>query len=57
MEKFGYCNYAGIPGVKIVDNVVIGSGSVVIKNIEGNVIAASNPCKVLIKITQEDKEY
>ena len=45
------------PGVKIGDNVVIGSGSVVTKDIEDNVIAAGNPCKVLRKITQEDKEY
>ena len=35
----------------------IGSGSVVTKDIEDNVIAAGNPCKVLRKITQEDKEY
>ena len=45
------------PGVKIGDNVVIGSGSVVTKNIEDNVIAAGNPCKVLRKITDEDKKY
>ena len=45
------------PGVKIGDNVVIGSGSVVTKDIEDNVIAAGNPCRVLRKITDEDKEY
>lgn len=45
------------PGVKIGDNVVIGSGSVVTKDIEDNVIAAGNPCRVLRKITEEDKIY
>lgn len=45
------------PGVKIGENVVIGSGSVVTKNIPDNVIAAGNPCKVIRKITIEDKKY
>jgi len=45
------------PGVSIGDNAVIGSGSVVTKNIPDNVIAAGNPCKVLRKITDEDKLY
>ncbi|RYM04753.1 sugar O-acetyltransferase [Sporolactobacillus sp. THM7-7] len=45
------------PGVKIGDNVVIGSGSIVTKNIPDNVIAVGNPCKVLRKITSEDKKY
>ena len=35
------------PGVTIGDNSVIGAGSVVIKDIPANVIAAGNPCKVL----------
>ncbi len=45
------------PGVEIGDNVVIGSGSVVTKNIPSNVIAVGNPCKVLRKITEDDKKY
>lgn len=45
------------PGIKIGDNVVIGSGSVVTKDIEDNVIVAGNPCRVLRKITEEDKVY
>ena len=36
-----------MPGVKIGDNVVIGSGSVVTKDIPDNVLAAGNPCRVL----------
>lgn len=45
------------PGVSIGDNSVIGSGSVVTKDIPGNVIAAGNPCKVLRGINEEDKLY
>lgn len=45
------------PGVTVGDNVVIGSGSVVTKDIPSNVIAAGNPCRVLREITREDKEY
>ena len=45
------------PGVTIGNNVVIGSGSVVTKDIPDGVVAAGNPCKVIRKITNEDKEY
>lgn len=45
------------PGVTIGDNSVVGSGSVVTKDIPGNVIAAGNPCKVLRGINEEDKLY
>lgn len=45
------------PGVHIGDNVVIGSGSVVTKDIPDNVIAVGNPCKVIRKITEEDRKY
>lgn len=45
------------PGIHIGDNVVIGSGSVVTKDLPDNVIAAGNPCKVLRKITEEDRKY
>ena len=44
-----------MPGVTIGDNCVIGAGSVVTKDIPGNVIAAGNPCRVLREITEEDK--
>ncbi|MBV7272103.1 sugar O-acetyltransferase [Clostridium sp. PL3] len=45
------------PGVNIGDNVVIGSGSIVTKDIEANSIAVGNPCRVIGKITDEDKQY
>ncbi len=43
------------PGVHIGNNVVIGAGSVVTKDIPDWSIAAGNPCKVLRQITDEDK--
>ena len=46
-----------LPGVKIGNNVVIGAGSVVTKDIPDNVCAAGNPCKVIREITDEDKPY
>ncbi len=46
-----------LPGVHIGDNVVIGGGSVVTKDIPDWSIAAGNPCKVIRKITEEDKQY
>ena len=45
------------PGVSIGENSVIGSGSVVTKDIPKNVIAIGNPCKVLRVITDDDKHY
>jgi len=45
------------PGVKIGSNTVIGSGSVVTKDIPDNVFAAGNPCKVIREITDADKDF
>lgn len=42
-------------GVTIGDNTIIGSGSVITKDIPENVIAAGVPCKVIRKITEEDR--
>ena len=50
-------NVCVLPGVKIGDNVVIGAGSVVIKDLPDNVIAAGNPCRIIRKITQEDRDF
>ena len=46
-----------LPGVHIGNNVVIGGGSVVTKDIPDWTIAAGNPCRVIRKITEEDKQY
>lgn len=43
------------PGVHIGDNVVIGAGSVVTKDIPAWSVAAGNPCRVIRKITDNDK--
>ena len=45
------------PGVSIGHDVVIGSGSVVTRDIPSHVIAAGNPCRVLRPITQEDRVF
>ncbi len=45
------------PGVTIGNNVVIGSGSVVTHDIPSDSVAAGVPCKVIRKITEEDKAY
>ena len=46
-----------LPGVTIGDNVVIGAGSVVTKDIESNVVAVGNPCKVMRPVGEKDKEF
>ena len=45
-------NVCVLPGVTIGDNVVIGAGSVVNKDIPSNVIAVGNPCKVVKEILE-----
>lgn len=45
-----------LPGVSIGDNTIIGTGSIVMKNIPTNVIAVGNPCKVIRAITEDDKK-
>ncbi|MBH8551221.1 sugar O-acetyltransferase [Nostocaceae cyanobacterium CENA357] len=35
------------PGVTIGDNTTIGAGSVVVKDIPANVVAAGNPCRII----------
>lgn len=46
-----------LPGVTVGDDSVIGAGSVVTKDIPAGVVAVGNPCRVMRKITQKDKEY
>ncbi len=43
------------PGVHIGDNVVIGAGSVVTRDLPDWTVAAGNPCRVIRKITDQDK--
>ena len=44
-----------LPGVSIGDNTIIGTGSIVTKDIPANVIAVGNPCKVIKEITEADR--
>lgn len=46
-----------LPGVTVGDNVVIGAGSVVTKDIPSDVVAVGNPCKVLRKVGEKDREF
>ena len=39
-----------LPGVTIGDNVSIGAGSVVVKDIPSNTVAVGNPCKIIKSI-------
>lgn len=50
-------NVVILPGVNIGNNVVIGAGSVVTKDIPDNMIAVGNPCKVVREITEEDRKF
>lgn len=49
-------NVSVLPGVSIGNNTIIGAGSVVNKDIPEGVIAAGVPCKVIRKITKDDKQ-
>jgi len=42
------------PGVEIGVNTIIGSGSVVTRNVPSGVIAAGNPCRVIRVLTEEE---
>ena len=44
-----------LPGVTIGKHSVIGAGSVVTKDIPDDVVAIGNPCRVIRKITEDDK--
>lgn len=46
-----------LPGVTIGDHVVVGAGSVVTKDLPSDVVAVGNPCRVLRKISEHDREY
>lgn len=46
-----------VPGITIGDNVVIGAGSIVTKDIPSNVVAVGNPCRVLREVNEHDKEF
>ena len=48
-------NAVVLPGVTIGDNSIIGAGSVVTRDIPADVVAMGSPCRVLRKITEQDR--
>ncbi len=46
-----------LPGVTIGDNVVVGAGSIVTRDLPSNVVAVGNPCRVLREVNEHDREY
>lgn len=45
-----------MPGVTIGDDVVIGAGSIVTRDIPSHVVAAGNPCRVIRPIMEADRQ-
>lgn len=52
-----WANAVILPGITIGDNVVVGAGSVVTKDLPDNVVAVGNPCRILREINEHDREY
>ena len=50
-------NVTVLPVVSIGDNSIVGTGTVVTKDIPSNVISVGNPAKLLREITEEDDYY
>ncbi|NMM93021.1 sugar O-acetyltransferase [Bifidobacterium oedipodis] len=50
-------NVTVCPGVTIGSDVVIGAGSVVVKDIPSHSVAVGNPCRVVREIGDTDREY
>jgi len=48
-----HANSMVIGGVKIGDNVIVGAGAVVVKDIPDNVVVVGNPAKILKKISKD----
>ena len=50
-------NVVVVSGVTIGDNVVVGAGSVVTRDLPDNVVAVGNPCRILREVNDRDREY
>ncbi len=46
-----------LPGVTIGDNVVVGAGSVVTRDLPDSVVAVGNPCRVLREVGERDRRF
>lgn len=51
------CRSIILPNVTIGDNVVIGAGSVVNKDIPSNTVAAGTPCKIICSLDEYIKKH
>ena len=51
------CRSVILPGVTIGDNVIIGAGSVVNKDIPSNVVAAGVPCKQICTLEEYEQKH
>lgn len=51
------CRSTILPGVKIGDNVIIGAGSVVNRDVPSNSVAAGVPCKVICDIEKYKEKH
>lgn len=47
-------NVTFMPGVTVGDNVVVGAGSVVTKDIPSGTVAAGVPCKIIRKVADRE---
>lgn len=46
-----------LPRIKIGDNAVVVAGSVATKYLPDNVVAVGNPCHILRKVNEHDKDF
>lgn len=46
-----------LPGITIGDNVVIGAGSVITKDVPDNVVVVGDPGRILRKVNDHDREF
>jgi len=46
-----------LPGTTIGNNVVVGAGSIVTKDLPDNVVAVGNPCHILREVNEHDREF
>ncbi len=46
-----------LPGITVGDNVVVGAGSVVTRDLPDSVVAVGNPCRVLREVGERDRSF